>query len=126
MPQKILSRAIIVCILLIIFLCTAFSGIIGHKTIVNETIRLTPGGEKAYSLPPGFVTINIIKTDTPIDTKNKGIGIEASSYGETTGTDGMGTLFGTRYMIVNPGNVDANVTLSIQTGLLNPFGYVWI
>lgn len=97
---------------------------IGEKTLVNETVCLPPGGEKIYNLPPGMVNVNIVKTDSPVDsTYISPQGGSGRSYGTTGGTSGFGSPLPTRYTIVNPGVTATNVSLRITTGVLNPFGY---
>jgi hypothetical protein len=126
MVGRILFRDAIVLLLFILFLCIAFSGIIGKKTIANETIMLSPGGQKTYDLPPGYVIENITTIGTPVDITYSGIGTKGYSHQATSGYGGIGTPFGVKYTVTNPGDADTNVSLLISTGILNPFGYIWI
>jgi hypothetical protein len=113
----------ILVLVLILLICMTFSGSIGEKTLVNQTITLTPKENKTYSVPPGFATVKFT-SDVPVDDTYEGIGSSGEGHRVSSGSAGLGTLFGDRYTITNPGNTNANVSLLVTTGVLNPFGYI--
>ncbi len=124
MPKwsSVLPIALIV-LLIIIIACMFLSGAIGEKTIVGETIVLPHDGQKTYNVPPGFVTIKV-DSRTPIDEIYQGIGVSGEGHGIAGGSVGLGSIFGARYTVINPGNMEAGVNIRITTGALNPFGYI--
>lgn len=114
---------LLVCLLFIVLTTVG----IGEKTMVDETITLSPGAQKTYNLPPGMVKVEIMKTDTPIDDVHSSLlGGNGRGYGTTGGYMSFGSPVFSRYTIVNPDTHTANVSLRISTGALNPFGYIGI
>ena len=95
--------------------------------MVNETVTLPPGGCTTYYLPPGMVYISIA-TEKPLDATLNSLTMHG--YGQVSGgggsCEGIGSPFITNYTIANPGGYSTNVSMQITTGVLNPFGYIWI
>jgi hypothetical protein len=124
MPKWItlLISAILVFVL-VLLICMTFSGSLGEKTLVNETITLNPKENKTYYMPPGFATVKFT-SDVPVDDIYDGVGGSGEGHRITSGSAGIGTLFGARYTISNPGSTIAHISLRGTTGVLNPFGYL--
>ena len=122
---KISSIILIIVIILIVILaaCMFFSQVIGEKTIVSDTAVLPHGGQKTYSVPPGFAKVNIT-SGKPIDELYQGIGVSGEGHGITTGSVGLGSVSGATYTVTNPGEAETSVNVHITTGTLNPFAYI--
>jgi hypothetical protein len=112
--------------MVISILCFAFVLVtaIGENSIVNETIHLSPGDAKTYYLPPGMTYIRV-STDVPINERDESLTGQGTANGLMNSKSGHGTPFVTNCTFTNPGNTEATVNVSISTGVLNPFGYLW-
>ncbi|WP_128859974.1 hypothetical protein [Methanocella paludicola] len=113
----------VLAIILIVLLCMTFSQVIAEKTLVDESITLSPGSSKTYNMPPGMVTLKFT-SDIPVDEAHEGIGGSGQGHDITSGSAVLGTPLGVRYTITNTGSMDAHVHVRMTTGVLNPFGYL--
>jgi hypothetical protein len=113
----------ILAIILIVLLCMTFSQVIAEKTLVDESITLTPNNSKTYNMPPGMVTLKFT-SDVLVDEAHEGLGGTGQGHDITSGSAVLGTPLGVKYTITNTGNMDAHVNVRMTTGVLNPFGYL--
>ncbi|CAJ35871.1 hypothetical protein [Methanocella arvoryzae] len=113
-------------LLLVISIVFMFLTSVGERTIYNETITLAPGEVKTFSMPPGMVTVRLLRTDLPVETEIRNLFGGEYSYGITGGITGIGSPLYARYTIANPGASATNVSLTVTTGPLNPFGYLGV
>ncbi|WP_424357923.1 hypothetical protein [Methanocella sp. MCL-LM] len=97
---------------------------VGEKTMVDETFLLPPGGQKAYDLPPGWVNVQIVETESPVCLSHRNLFGSSQAYGMTGGNSTFGSPLFTGYTVENPGPAAVNVSIRITTGVLNPFGYL--
>lgn len=109
-------------ILAVLIICVIFEivTIFGQKTLVSETIQLSPGASKTYSLPPGFVNINV-KSDVAISEADKTLVGNYDQNAANIGMEGFGNPLVTECELTNSGNSTATVDVTITTGALNPF-----
>ncbi|MGA9139219.1 MAG: hypothetical protein WBZ29_03285 [Methanocella sp.] len=122
---KVYFFLMVLCVLGFVFIL--FTSV-GDHAMVNDTIRLTPGDARSYTLPPGMTWIHI-EADAPIEVRSESLtGHSMSngtmSIGPMSGSEGMGSIVPISYGISNLGSVDANVSLRISTGMFNPFAYI--
>jgi hypothetical protein len=118
---KYVVLAILVLIILVVVL--SFVTQVGDKTLVDEKIVLSSGGEKTYNLPPGMTYIEF-QSSGPLSYHYESLDGSGDGRGVVNGSIWRGSLLFGRYTITNNGTADASVDLSIKTGVLNPYSYI--
>lgn len=113
--------AILVLIVLVVLL--SFVTQVGDKTLVDEKIVLSPGGEMTYNLPPGMTYIEF-HSSGPLSYHYESLDSQGGGQGVINGTIWRGSVLFGRYTITNNGTADASVDMSIKTGVLNPYSYI--
>jgi hypothetical protein len=96
----------------------------GEKTFINETVHLSPNESKTYYLPPGFINVDV-KTNDQIIELASSPGMRGYTYITEWSHEGIGSPYITNCTYINPTNYNANFNLTVTTGVLNPFGYIW-
>lgn len=124
MPKwnQVVAIAIIV-VLFILTGCLYLSQYVGEKAVLTDATALQPGSQKVYNLPPGFVNVGLT-TDTPIDETFGGFGVSGEGHNVMTGSQGIGSVAGATYTVINHGSSPANINVRLTTGVLNPFRYI--
>ncbi len=101
-----------------------FISMIGERDVINETIRLAPGDQKTYYLPPGYNTI-YVTSSIPVEENEHSLFSHGYDSGiGSGGYEGIGTPAINNCTLKNTRNNETNVTMHVTTGILNPFGYI--
>jgi hypothetical protein len=101
-----------------------FISMIGERDVINETIRLAPGDQKSYYLPPGYNTI-YVTSSIPVEENEHSLFSQGYASGiGSGGYEGIGTPVINNCTLKNTRNNETNVTMHVTTGILNPFGYI--